>query len=555
MHPAKGWSAVPKTCETCGNDFAGWDCHRHCPDCPRSKRRKKPSEERRCASCGEVFVLGLNGERVSAKRKFCDTCRSEGRKSLKASSRKCKWCGNDFQPGWTRGEAELCSRKCQGYWINAQGLGPKHDDEKLLKRIIKAIQTMPHLLSQEMLIEATGVTHKTLKARGWTMEFLYKQAGRHYGPPGLDSYCEDRAYSALQSIFPDDEIITQAELQGLVSEKGRKLPLDFYVPAHQLIVEIDGPQHLGSRGGFFPIERTQANDRSRDRFAKENGLIMVRLPDSAVRSTIKRKVREALRDSNAASSKTPAPEILPRRIATKKTKEENSRETPLHDVYCRGCHARPSFKHRSTYLCDSCWEISRDLQGKDQAIPTNEVESFRKELTDWIRERGRYVWHPEVRLHFRTISINELKRHGIKVTKICRELGFFAPGDDRDTALCVERVKAFVADFKSRNGKPPSVQQTLSGAEIDHETLWSCMNFEEFIRSLGGRIPADVHYRFRDADDFLNQAAEIVRKAGGPLIMTRILKQMNLSYPAYLQYFRSVRRAAIHKAAGVPMLE
>lgn len=266
MHPVRGWVAEEKICETCRNPYAGWNCHRHCPQCPRTKRRRKPPETQICENCGEEFQKGGDGLSGHGTVKFCPKCREAGRRALKAGPRPCKQCGKNFRPALGRNEAELCSRKCQRYWINAQGLGTKHDDEKLLSRLVRAIRTIPYCMSQEMLIKASGVACQTLNTRKWTMEFLYEKAGLPYGPPSLDSYSEERAFSALKSVFPNDEVITQARIQGLVSEKGRKLAVDFYIPAHRLIVEIDGPQHRSSRGGHFPIERTRANDHARDHF-------------------------------------------------------------------------------------------------------------------------------------------------------------------------------------------------------------------------------------------------------------------------------------------------
>lgn len=440
-HPVKGWIAEEKVCETCGEKFVGWACHNHCPDCPRSKRRRKPPEERHCESCGEAFMLGLNGERGHENRKFCNSFREKGRKGRKAEPRKCKWCGNMFQPRRQRNETKLCSRKCQGYWINAEGLGPKHDDEKLLKRIITAIQTTPHRMSQEMLIEATGITRKTLEARNWTMEFLYEKAGQEYGPPLLDSYSEDRAFAALQSLFPEEEIVTQARFPDLISEKGHKLAVDFYICSRNLIVEVDGPQHDDSRGGFFPIERTRANDHARDRFAEEKGVILLRLPHSANISAIEEKVREVLENPPPGYTICKGPAPLPPSEPKPKTDAPHPLEIPLHDAYCRGCHARPSFKNSNTYLCKSCWESWKAVRRKAQKLDANAVEAFREELVEFIRDRGRYVWHPEVYIHLRPVAIGELKCHGIKVTKICRELGFFAPPDDCEVIRYVERVK------------------------------------------------------------------------------------------------------------------
>ena len=552
IHPAKGWAATEKTCETCGEVFLGWNCHRHCQDCPRSKRRRKPPENRTCPSCTKPFVLGLDGNRGRGGRKFCDDCRKGGRKGLKAPPRRCKQCDKPFQPGWTRGDAELCSRKCQGYWINANGLGPKHDDEKLLKRILRAIRTTPYTMSQEMLCKVTSVSCATLNCRGWTMEFLYKEAGRSYAPPELDSRCEDRAHAALRSLFPDEEIIPQARFPGLVSEKGRMLPVDFYIRSRNLIVEIDGPHHHAPAWDESSFERTQANDQVRNRFAEENGIILLRIPSSAISSTIEKEVLQKLQDPGRGISNLEGPACLPPREPAQKKAKTNPLESPLHDVYCRGCHARPSFQQTASYLCKSCWALSRGLRRKSQKLDPGEVDDFRKELERFVADRGRYVWHPEVYLHLRPVAIGELKRHNINVTKTCRKLGFFAPEDDRKAAEKSQCVKEFVTNFHAENGRPPNVRETLKHTGIDHETLWSCMDYDAFVRSLGGRNRAHVRFRFKNEEKFLMCASQVVKKAGRPLLMTFILDQLQISYPAYLEHFRSVTSEAIHERAGIP---
>ena len=233
------------------------------------------------------------------------------------------------------------------------------------------------------------------------------------------------------------------------------------------------------------------------------------------------------------------------------TQKNNQKGNPLADVYCRGCHARPSFKNISTYLCNKCWDRWNEVRRSAKVLDESEVGFFKEELTAFIKARNRYVWHPEVYLYFRPVSIDELKKHGIKVATICRELRLFAPPDDRITRETVERVEKFVTEYMKAHQKVPGVREVLAWTKLDHTTLWSCMDFEEFVRDLGGKINTDVRYRFRNENDFLLAAAEVVKKAGCPLHMTVILEEMGVSYPAYLDNFGAVTSEEIHEKAGI----
>jgi hypothetical protein len=234
------------------------------------------------------------------------------------------------------------------------------------------------------------------------------------------------------------------------------------------------------------------------------------------------------------------------------TNDTLSKYEPHHDIYCRGCHARPSYKNRATYLCAECWDRYNLLWRSAEELDDSEVDAFRSDLTAFIKSRNRYVWHPEIYMYLKPISIGELKRHNLKVAVTCRELGLYAPADDRTTRETVERIKAFVMDFIAIHQRVPKVTEVLKGAKVDHTTLWSCMDYDAYIKGLGGRLKMEMRHRFHGKDDFLDAAADIVREHGCPLHMTVILDELGVSYPAYLDHFESVTPDEIHDKAGIP---
>jgi hypothetical protein len=199
----------------------------------------------------------------------------------------------------------------------------------------------------------------------------------------------------------------------------------------------------------------------------------------------------------------------------------------------------------------NCWDRSNKLWLTSRALQEDDIPTLKDELVAFIQSRGRYVWHPEVYMYFRSVSIDDLKKHGIKVATICRELGLFAPEDDRLGRETVQRVKDFVLNHLNVHGKLPGLRLVLKEVGIDHTTLWTYMDYDQFVAGLGGKDRAIVRYRFRDAEDFLNAAADVVKMAGRSMRMTEIVKAVGISYPSYLSNFKSVRSEDIHDRAGV----
>lgn len=254
--------------------------------------------------------------------------------------------------------------------------------------------------------------------------------------------------------------------------------------------------------------------------------------------------------TNSMANDTTKSKTIPP-VAGTSIKPSKSRGTPLDDVYCRGCHSRPSYKNINTYFCGTCWDRWNQYRRNAQVLNDSDVAGYKTELIDFIRERDHYVWQPEPYLYLRPIAATDLKRHNIKIPSICRDLRLFAPADDRISQETAQRVRDFAMNFLESHSKTPSVREVLSGTGLDHTTLWSCLDYEQFIANLGGKIETDVRYRFRDNDDFLQAAAQVVREAGCPLQMTSILEVLGVCYPAYLSNFKSVSPQEIHHAAGV----
>ena len=269
-HPIRGWKTEQKTCEFCKQNYLGWPPHRHCQNCTKAERKKKPVAPRPCSNCGTVFLCGG----WAGRTRNCPSCREKGPRCLKASPRPCIRCGTIFRPALTRHTARLCSRTCQGFWINANGLGPKHNDADLRRHLIATIRELKTPQSAHEVLSLAGVSHMTLTARGWTIDELYEEAGVDFASE-FDSRFEGRVHSALAEAFGDVEIKCHHSFPDLKSAKGALLECDFCIPSAGLIVEADGVQHYSDKPQFF--DSTRVNDRVKDEYCKQRGLRMLRI--------------------------------------------------------------------------------------------------------------------------------------------------------------------------------------------------------------------------------------------------------------------------------------
>jgi hypothetical protein len=523
-----------------------------------------------CKTCGDPitaprkkFYCSAGCRNQAAKKPSAPT---EGRdENGKAPARPCVQCTRSFQPHWQRPDAKLCSRKCQALWINGQGLGPRHDDDELLARLIKVINTHERSLSQDELMADAGTTHKVLSKRKWSMEFLYQAAGRTYGPPYLASRLQDRVYSVLCELLPlYIEIECDKPLPGMHGFKEGKLRADMFVKDLGLIVEADGKQHQTGRDDPDQLAYIRANDRLKDEYAAANGLTLIRITETVDTRLIKarllrgiRRTRPGFRPLHPSNAKAgpSSTRRMPKRLSSsdRPRRKLGEKGEPLHDVYCRGCHERPSYKNTSTYLCSSCWDAWNRVRYGVPILNSSEAAAIKEEIIGFIKGRGRYVWQPEVSMHVKSITGEELKAHGIKVDRICRELGLFPPADDGRTGVFIQRVRGFVERYVQEHGKTPTVRETLDGAPIDHDTLWKCMDYAAYIEELGGKLNTNVRHRYPTPEEFLQAAIRVVQEAGHWLPITAILKKLGISHPAYLANFKHVRNKEIHQKAGVPM--
>ena len=281
IHPIRGWAAVEKSCRLCQGKFVGFYVHKHCNGCDKKARRRILNREMSCESCEVKFIA-----KGSGRIKFCLACRD--RKNRKSHERSCVQCGSLFRPCEKRPDAKLCSRKCQGFWINANGLGPKHDTETLRNLLVTTVKRLGIPMSSDEVLRAAGVGQKTLTTRGWKMSEIYAEAGVVF-PNVFASRFEARVYEVLLTIFGKNAVEAQKNFPDLRSAKNAVMWFDFWVPTKNLIVEADGVQHTG-KTKFF--DSTLANDKVKNQYCADRGIKILRIRYS--RQLSRKKLREEI---------------------------------------------------------------------------------------------------------------------------------------------------------------------------------------------------------------------------------------------------------------------
>lgn len=74
----------------------------------------------------------------------------------------------------------------------------------------------------------------------------------------------------------------QKSYRDLLSDKGRRLRFDFYIPEKNYLIEYDGPYHYRSTGRIWctenHVKKTQYHDRLKNKYCKKNSIPLIRIP-------------------------------------------------------------------------------------------------------------------------------------------------------------------------------------------------------------------------------------------------------------------------------------
>jgi very-short-patch-repair endonuclease len=84
---------------------------------------------------------------------------------------------------------------------------------------------------------------------------------------------EHKFYNILLHLYPSIRFQFTEEW----CKKINKLPFDFCIPGHKIIIELDGRQHFEQVGIWKTPEEQQERDRYKEKCANDNGYSIIRL--------------------------------------------------------------------------------------------------------------------------------------------------------------------------------------------------------------------------------------------------------------------------------------
>ena len=183
----------------------------------------------------------------------------------------CKFCAKVFSLAYRRSAKKtpmFCSKSCAG---KAQKM-TYHRASDLEKKAVSAIKERGRYMTSGEICKAIGISNKTLSKFNVSTLTCNRNAG-FKRPKRL---FENLVLDVLEEHF---EVVREVEFDGCVSPKGFNLRFDFMLEGTSVLVEADGSQHASKKHPWASIYYQEC-DRIKDRFAEENGYLLIRIPYS-----------------------------------------------------------------------------------------------------------------------------------------------------------------------------------------------------------------------------------------------------------------------------------
>lgn len=262
------------TCKFCNKQFSSTNPYeRFCPTCRQTYFWKylAKGEVKHCAYCG----VELTKKNCTAKHavKYCDEHNSSMKRHIKTPT-SCIVCGKLFYPTEARPDARICSRFCQGVYVqNQSGRGCKHNDDMLKEKIINYYKHNGYKNSNKVLHDL-GLTHNTLTRRNILLSDLAKEAGISLVRCKYSIF-EEEIYDCFRKNFQDIEIIRQKRFQNCKDKL--PLPFDFYIPKFNLLIEADGVQHYNRNSKYRFFDNPSDHDFIKNNFCVKNKIYLLRI--------------------------------------------------------------------------------------------------------------------------------------------------------------------------------------------------------------------------------------------------------------------------------------
>jgi very-short-patch-repair endonuclease len=118
-------------------------------------------------------------------------------------------------------------------------------------------------------------------------EFHQSPHNHVHGKQGCPSCYSSKGEQHIERILKQTNVrfVKQKKFKGCVSKNQKhKLSFDFYLPAHNILIEYDGEHHYSKcyfnrhRMTDKELQLVQFRDRIKTKFAKENGIRLLRIP-------------------------------------------------------------------------------------------------------------------------------------------------------------------------------------------------------------------------------------------------------------------------------------
>ncbi|AHA46057.1 putative restriction endonuclease [Insectomime virus] len=261
-------------CPVCSHEFSGTASNyskdtKKCPYCVNKRRCGK--EE--CKMCFENSFASVNTVLIwSPKNK--ETPLQTAKCSNKVFLFECPDCEHEFsqKPNKLRdrkgcpycGKSVICqNNECGFCWKESFAESPKakfwsQNNKRSPRQIRKGCETKYEFICEKGHVFKTSPRY--IRSGTWC--------------PLCKKKTEAKLLKYLQTIH--DNVIYQFAPDWSRNPKtGKLLPFDFCV--NKTIIELDGPQHFRQVSNWTPPEETKERDQLKERLAKENGYVILRI--------------------------------------------------------------------------------------------------------------------------------------------------------------------------------------------------------------------------------------------------------------------------------------
>lgn len=185
--------------------------------------------------------------------------------------KQCEYCGIDFSTFYefcqtNRTETRFCSIECSN-----KSRCTYSSKEELITMISDYIISENKYCTKAKVQKEVKVSSKTLTK----YQIKIKEINKNLGFVKETSIFQTDIYTQLCNITSD--VVSEYTNDNLLSPKGFKLRIDFYLPKLGIFVEADGTQHWDTTSPWYSEYNVQC-DNLKDAFAIKENIPLIRIP-------------------------------------------------------------------------------------------------------------------------------------------------------------------------------------------------------------------------------------------------------------------------------------